>query len=213
MRPGCDPAKVATMPKKRTVATGKRKPKPIIITPDPMGPTIRDALAKHAYEKFATADVNDLLRGRGPILTDDRRESRRLAVRDAKAQKCRGEALKRNANEDLKALGAGDDGGLSIDNDKREAFWNGQRLAIGAHADIAVLKTLYSSGLSMIVTYTDLEHATNPRRLVGAGIEVLEAPPAVKDAISHIRKAFNDVGCPWKVVNVRGKGYRLVSDE
>lgn len=69
------------MPKKRTSKAGTRKPKPIIITPDPMGPTIRDALAKYAAETFAKANLNDLLSGRGPFLVDDKDAMHERAAR------------------------------------------------------------------------------------------------------------------------------------
>ncbi|HEY3243428.1 MAG TPA: helix-turn-helix domain-containing protein [Phycisphaerae bacterium] len=101
---------------------------------------------------------------------------------------------------------------LRIDDAALLAYWGDLRLNINAHADFKVLRRLNES-LGAVVPYASLLRAVKPDGIVEAVSKVQEAPPEVKDAVTHIKAAFRAAACPWKLENVRGEGYRLSPDE
>jgi DNA-binding response OmpR family regulator len=107
-------------------------------------------------------------------------------------------------------LGVDEEPFLVVDLDNGVARWGQTELAINANADLAVLSVL-SSQKDRLVPYTDLLRAIKPNALSNEVKSLKEAPPEVKFAVAHIRKAFKDAGCPYKIRAIRNKGYRLLS--
>lgn len=92
------------------------------------------------------------------------------------------------------------------------AYWCGKRLNMNSHADFTVLSKLLASK-GVLVLFVDLLREINDERVTDSVQKLKDAPPEVKDAVAHIRRAFKQAGCCWKIENVRGQGYRLTSPD
>jgi hypothetical protein len=99
---------------------------------------------------------------------------------------------------------------LRIDDRAKLAYWGGKRLEINSHADFAVLRKLQSAG-GAIVPYVALFRALKPDEIIDSVEAQTTAPQEVKEAVSHVKKAFSATGCPYHIENVRSQGYRLRS--
>jgi len=97
--------------------------------------------------------------------------------------------------------------GLRVDLDRRVAYWNEQQLEINDAADFTVLHELYAAE-GTIVRHAKLARAVRPSS-VSDKAELNEALPLVKEACSHIRRAFGRVRCPLQIKPVRRRGYQL----
>jgi len=97
-------------------------------------------------------------------------------------------------------------GRLRIDGEGRTAYWGNRRLSINSHLDFTVLEALHRQ-FGKIVPFSDLDDRP-PCKQTGIA-STKPAPQNVKDAISHIRKAFEASECPLEIENCWGSGYRL----
>jgi DNA-binding response OmpR family regulator len=96
---------------------------------------------------------------------------------------------------------------LKVDPKVRVASWGETELAINKETEFIVLKTLYNAQ-SEVVAYGKLLGAVKPDTY--GSFTTTEAPPEIKPAISRIRKAFKQVGCPYEIQVIKGLGYRLI---
>jgi hypothetical protein len=103
-------------------------------------------------------------------------------------------------------------GTLDIRPEAKLAYWCGTRLNINSHADFAVLSTLFASTGSL-VPYLELLRAIDEDRVADTVQKQDDAPPEVKEAVSHIKRAFREAECTWQIENVRETGYRLLSPD
>lgn len=103
-------------------------------------------------------------------------------------------------------------GTLEMRPESKLAYWYGKRLNMNSHADFTVLSKLHVSK-GELVLFVDLLRAIDGKRVPDSVQTLKAAPPEVKDAVAHIRRAFKQAGCWWKIENVRGQGYRLTSPD
>ena len=96
---------------------------------------------------------------------------------------------------------------LKVDSDSRCASWGDKQLAINSAADFNLLKALYVEA-GKVVPYTTLRAAVKPDTVSGQ-VKTIVAPPEVREAVSHVNKAFKSVECRFQVVCARKYGYRL----
>jgi len=97
---------------------------------------------------------------------------------------------------------------LVVDSEARIARWKDKSLPINAHADFTILD-IVCQAKGKIVTYNRLLRGLKPNELDDSTV-VTNAPPEVKEAISHVNRALKKLNCPIKIRNVQRKGYKLL---
>lgn len=96
--------------------------------------------------------------------------------------------------------------GLVIDEQRCEVRWNGNPLLINKHSHFALLRRLKQA--EGVVTHADLYRVIHPDKISDRAVDKV-ACQEVKDAWKVIRPALQDVGCPWTIESVRGRGFIL----
>ena len=97
---------------------------------------------------------------------------------------------------------------LVIDENRRLVFWKGKSIAINAQADFDAMVVLGRAGTA-VAKYLDLDRAIKAKTMASSVTALKQAPPEVKEALSHINRALCVAGCPSRYKSVRKIGYRL----
>jgi DNA-binding winged helix-turn-helix (wHTH) protein len=94
--------------------------------------------------------------------------------------------------------------------------WGNTILSINHGADFKVMSLLVEK-VGTVVCHLELRQAVKPGTVSASvgqsrnGLSHTKAPPEVKDAVTHIRKALRDSNVPYIVKSKKALGYTLLS--